>query len=60
MRASVVLEPGTVLNCHGSICLSTAGLTKRSPQLTWRALISERSAEGVCLHREQAFVSRLG
>ena len=30
MRASVVLEPGTVPNCRGSICLSTVGLTKRS------------------------------
>ena len=95
MRASVVLEPGTVPNCRGSICLSTDGLTKRSTttssaavvktafvanmaittaacyicymcksdfssSVIWRGLTSERSTEGVCLHRGQAFVSGLG
>ena len=56
-RASVVLEPGTVPNCRGSICLSTAGLTKRSTTISSANLerIDVREIGRRCL-----FTSRTG
>ena len=57
MRASVVLEPGTVPNCRGSICLSTAGFTKRSTTISSANLnrIDVREIGRRCL-----FTSRTG
>ena len=57
MRASVALEPGTVPNCRGSICLNTAGLTKSSTTISSANLerIDVREIGRRCL-----FTSRTG
>ena len=64
MRTSVVLEPETVPNSRGSICLSTAGFTERLTTISSDNLetigVTKGSAKGACLHREQASDSGLG
>ena len=57
MRASVVLEPGMVSNCRGSICLSTAGFTKRSTTISSANLERINVTE---IGRRCLFTSRTG